>query len=159
LALDATVGDPRRCLETRGLWQCEFRQGDRTVLKRETDLLASCPLLREPIQVVGPARELMISNGPRATYRLKWDEKVTKIELGDDQTVGDAKLMYASKVNVRAEHVTILCGGKVMRDAHVLSERRIPAGSEIIVYVNTLRFISLIILSNVRPIGTGQSNQ
>jgi hypothetical protein len=105
----------------------------------------------EPIQIVEPQPEVRPSNGPGAVYRLKWDEDVTEIELGDDQTVEDAKQIYAAKVNVKAEHVSLLFRGKVMRDGQVLSRQRIPAGQEIVVYVRNVR--EIVLRSNPGRVG------
>jgi hypothetical protein len=105
----------------------------------------------EPVQVVVPAPETRTSTGPRAVYRLKWEDSVTEIELGDDQTVEDAKQIYADKVNVRAEHVSLLCRGKVMRDAQVLSRQRISAGQEIVVCVRNVP--QILLRSNQPSIG------
>jgi hypothetical protein len=105
----------------------------------------------ETIQIVEPQPEVRTSNGPRAVYRLKWDEDVTEIELGDEQTVEDAKQIYAAKVNVKAEHVSLLFRGKVMRDGQVLSRQRIPAGQEIVVYVRNVR--EIVLRSNPGRVG------
>jgi hypothetical protein len=107
----------------------------------------------ESVQVVVavPEPETKTPTGPRTVYRLKWNENVTEIEMGDDQTVEDAKQIYAEKVNVRAEHVSLLLRGKLMRDAQVLSRQRIPAGQEIVVYVRNVR--KILLRSNSASIG------
>jgi hypothetical protein len=105
----------------------------------------------EAIQVIVPAPEDRPATGPRAIYRLKWDESVTEIELGDDQTVGEAKQIYAAKVHVKAQHVSLSWRGKVMRNRQVLSERRIPPGEAIVVHINTVH--GSIFLPNAPSIG------
>jgi hypothetical protein len=56
-------------------------------------------------------------------------------------------------VNVKAEHVTLLFRGKVMRDAMVLSRQRIPAGGEIVAYVRKVREIEIVHPSKGMSIG------
>jgi hypothetical protein len=101
----------------------------------------------EIVEVVKTAREV-VSSAPQRTYRLRWDDRVTEIALGDDQNVGDAKRVYADALcadglDVKAEHVSLLFRGKVMRDNHVLSRQRIAKDQEIVVYVRNVEDIIL----------------
>jgi hypothetical protein len=90
------------------------------------------------VQVLPPQARGRRAHTRQTVYRLNWDGAVTEIELGDHQTVGEAKRIYGARVNVGAEHVALLWGERVLQDAQVLS-RRIPRGQEIVVRVGNGR--------------------
>jgi hypothetical protein len=89
--------------------------------------------------------------GPKAVYRFRRDEVVTEVEVGDDQTVGDAKDLYGAKINVSPELISFLLRGKVLKDILILSRQRIGSDQEIVVYVRELKEFILRSSPGIRP--------
>jgi hypothetical protein len=79
--------------------------------------------------------------GPKARYRFKCGNIAAEVELGDTQTVREAKDILAKRIGSRPESISLIYNRRMLNDRYVLSRQRIRPGTEIAVLVRDNRAI------------------
>jgi hypothetical protein len=85
--------------------------------------------------------------GPGRVYAFLWEEQRAELFVASGQTVADARLLVAERFGSLAEYVTLLYGGRQLRDDVVLERLRVPPAGHVAVYI---RDMSALFVRSVR---------